>query len=86
MWIFFRPVVPIMRIEASLSPESQLIRKQNLRCFRLDLKTMYRIPIWQGNLLAANVAHAYNDTDLVFQSSSLDVQKFSKYLIPVPLL
>jgi hypothetical protein len=85
MWIFFRPVVPIMRIEESLSPESQFIRKQNLRCFRLDLKTMYRIPIWHGNL-AANVAHAYNDTDVVFQSSSLDVQKFSKYLIPVPLL
>jgi hypothetical protein len=40
---------------------------------------MYRIPIWQGNLVAANVAHAYNDTDVVFQSSSLDVLKFSKY-------
>jgi hypothetical protein len=46
---------------------------------------MYRIPIWQSNLLAANVAHAYNDTDVVFQSSSFDVQKFSKYLIPVQL-
>jgi hypothetical protein len=93
MWMFFRPDVPIMRIEASILVSRKSIHqkkkkseKQNLGCFLLDLKAMWH-PIWQGNLLAANVTHAYNDTDVVFQSSSLDVQKkFSKYLIPVQLL
>jgi hypothetical protein len=60
--------------------------KQNEDCCLLDLKAMYRIPVWQGNLLAANAAHVYNGMDVIVQSSSLDVQKFLKYSIPEQLL
>jgi hypothetical protein len=65
MWIFFPQMCQLCALKhPSLSPESRFIKKkkserQNLGCFLLDLKAMYRIPIWQGNLLAANVTHAY---------------------------
>jgi hypothetical protein len=82
MWIFFLLDILVCR---KLIHQKTKSEKQNYDCFLLDLKAMYRIPVWQGNLLA-NAAHACNGMDVAVQSSSLDVQKFSKYSIPEQLL